>query len=142
VVEQILHTPGRVAIITSPRQKSAPCPTCAIVSRRIHSRYQRMLRDLPWQGQPVALCVQARRFRCLNPAGTVNLIGHRCIDTRNSGWAHGSLCQSGNTGDLGPGLEGLGAGSSIRDGGAVIAVEVEEIVDLVVSREETLSLPG
>jgi transposase len=68
VVDQILHTPDWITIVTSPRQQSAPCPTCAIVSRRVHSRYQRMLRDLPCQGQPVKLCVQARRFRCLNPA--------------------------------------------------------------------------
>jgi transposase len=27
-----------------------------------------MLHDLPWQGQPVTLCIQARRFRCLNSA--------------------------------------------------------------------------
>jgi hypothetical protein len=52
------------------------------------------------------------------------------------------LCRSGNTGDLGPRLEGLSAGGSILDGGAVIAAEVEEIVDLVVGGEETLSLPG
>src|SRR5215213_10069800 len=39
-----------------------------MVSRRIHSHYQRTLRDLPWQGRPVTLCVQARRFRCLNSA--------------------------------------------------------------------------
>jgi transposase len=68
VVEQILHNPDRITILTSPRQHAAPCPTCAIVSRRIHSHYQRTLHDLPWQGQPVTLCVQARRFRCLNPA--------------------------------------------------------------------------
>jgi len=67
-VEQILHTPDRITIVTSPRQHSAPCPSCAIVSGRVHSRYQRTLRDLPCQGQPVMLCVQARRFRCLNPA--------------------------------------------------------------------------
>jgi transposase len=68
VVDQILHTPDRITIVTSSRQQSAPCPTCAIVSGRVHSRYQRMLRDLPCQGRPVMLCVQARRFRCLNPA--------------------------------------------------------------------------
>jgi len=38
------------------------------VSQRLHSRYQRTLADLPWQGRPVALQVQARRFRCLNPS--------------------------------------------------------------------------
>jgi transposase len=67
VVDQVLHTPDRITIVTSPRQQSAPCPTCAIVSRRVHSHYQRTLRDLPSQEQPVMLCVQARRFRCLNP---------------------------------------------------------------------------
>ena len=74
--------------------------------------------------------------------GIVNLIGHRRIDTRNPGWTHGWLCQSGNPGDLGPGLEGLGPGGSIVRGGKVIAAEVEEVVDLIVGREETLSLSG
>lgn len=55
-------------ILTTPRQKAAACPTCAEPSNRIHSRYQRTLHDLPWQGRPVMLRVHARRFRCLNPA--------------------------------------------------------------------------
>ena len=80
VVDQILHTPDWVTIVTSPRQQSAPCPTCAIISRRIHSRYQRTLRDLPWQGQPVTLCVQARRFRCLNPACSRQTFAEPLID--------------------------------------------------------------
>src|SRR4051812_17786516 len=50
------------------------------------------------------------------------------------------LCPSGHAGDLGPGLKGLGPGGSILDGGAVIAAEVEEIVDLIVSGEEALGL--
>jgi hypothetical protein len=74
--------------------------------------------------------------------GTVNLISHRRVDTRNSGWAHGSLCQSGNPGDFGPALEGLGPGGSILRGWEVIAAEVEEVVDLIVGGEETLGLPG
>jgi hypothetical protein len=49
---------------------------------------------------------------------------------------------SGHAGDLGPGLEGLASGSSILGGGAVIAAEVEEVVDLVVSGEEALGLTG
>src|SRR3954447_10641949 len=48
--------------------------------------------------------------------------------------------QSGHTGDLGPGLEGLGPGGSILAGRAVIAAEVEQVVDLIVSREEALGL--
>jgi hypothetical protein len=74
--------------------------------------------------------------------GTAKLLGHGRIDTRNSGWTHGSLCQSGNPSDLGPGPEGLGPGGSILGGGKVIAAEVKEVVDLIVGGEETLSLPG
>src|SRR5215217_4688341 len=59
-----------------------------------------------------------------------------------SGRTHGSLCQGGNPGDLGPGLEGLGPGGSILRGGEVIAAEVEEVVGLIVGREETLGLSG
>src|SRR6476646_2489063 len=51
------------------------------------------------------------------------------------------LCQSGHAGDLGPGLKGLGPGGSIQIGGDVVAAEMEEVVDLVVSGEETLCLP-
>ncbi len=68
IVNEVLSISDNVVIQTSPCQASAPCPTCAHLSGRLHSRYQRTLADLPWQGRPVALQVQARRFRCLNPA--------------------------------------------------------------------------
>jgi len=66
-VDQVVPSPDNVIILTSPRQLSATCPACAHPSHRLHSRYRRTLADLPWQGRPVALQVQARRFRCLNP---------------------------------------------------------------------------
>ena len=47
-----------------------------------------------------------------------------------------------NTSDLGPGREGLGSCGSILDGSDVIAAEREEVVDLVVGREEPLRLAG
>jgi len=50
------------------------------------------------------------------------------------------LCPSGHAGDRGPGLEGLGSGGAILTGGAVIAAEVEEIVDPVMGGEEALGL--
>jgi len=64
----VVSTANHVVITSSPHQPSAACPTCAQVSQRLHSRYQRTLADLPWQGRPVALQVAARRFRCLNPS--------------------------------------------------------------------------
>ena len=52
------------------------------------------------------------------------------------------LCPSGHAADLGPGLKGLGPGGSILIGGDVVAAEMKEVVDLVVSGEETLCLAG
>src|SRR5689334_9269325 len=61
-------------------------------------------------------------------------------DKAQEGRSHEGLCPSGHAGDLSPGLEGLSPGGSVLSGGAVIAAEVEEIVDLIVSGEEALGL--
>jgi len=73
--------------------------------------------------------------------GTVKLIGSG-RDTAHEGRSHEGLCPSGHAGDRGPGLEGLGPGGSILAGGAVIAAEVEQVVDLIVSGEEALGRAG
>jgi len=52
------------------------------------------------------------------------------------------LRRSGDAGDLGPNLKGLGPGGSILGGGHLMAAEVEEVVDPVVGGEETLCLAG
>ena len=62
----ILPTSDEITIEAVPRGKTADCPDCGTQSRRIHSCYRRVLRDLPWQGRPVTLRVAARRFRCCN----------------------------------------------------------------------------
>jgi len=67
MVDQVMPNPDHIAIVTSSRQTSASCPECGVASERLHSRYRRLLFDLPWQGRPVTLHVHARRFRCLNP---------------------------------------------------------------------------
>lgn len=66
-VEQILPGTDHLIIIVAPREPSAACPACGRPSWRIHSRYDRTLHDLPWQGRTVRLRVRARRFRCLAP---------------------------------------------------------------------------
>ena len=65
---QVLPAPDRVTIVAQPRSPTGTCPDCGTPSHSVHSRYQRHLGDLPWQGRPVALCIQARRFRCAVPA--------------------------------------------------------------------------
>jgi transposase len=64
LVQQVLPEPDRVVILTEPKSPASCCPVCGHASGRVHSRYQRTLADLPWQGRSVALRVQARRFRC------------------------------------------------------------------------------
>jgi transposase len=47
-------------------RRTGHCPLCSRRSRRVHSRYQRTLADLPWAGRSVVLHVQVRRFFCRN----------------------------------------------------------------------------
>jgi transposase len=68
VVDQVLPAADRITIMATPQQAGSSCPTCATFSPHVHSRYRRMLADLPWQGRPVTLQLQARRFRCLDQA--------------------------------------------------------------------------
>ena len=44
----------------------ARCPRCHRMSSRVHSRYRRMIADLPWHGVAVKLELYTRRFRCQN----------------------------------------------------------------------------
>ena len=62
LVRQILPDPDCILIVTTPRQDAAACPSCAACSSQVHSRYNRLPGDLPWQRRPVMLQVQARRF--------------------------------------------------------------------------------
>lgn len=54
-------------VITLRAKTSAPTaryPACGKRSGRIHSRYTRTLTDLPWQGVPVSIHLNVRRFFC------------------------------------------------------------------------------
>lgn len=43
---------------------AASCSLCRAPSRRVHSRYVRVIRDLPWGGMPMSLRFSTRRFFC------------------------------------------------------------------------------
>src|SRR3954447_3882015 len=68
VVDQALPEPDRVVIVARSRLPTSTCPNCHVLSSRVHSRYERRLADLPWQGRPVAIRLQVRRFFCAEPA--------------------------------------------------------------------------
>ena len=67
IVTEILTAEDQITIRACPREASAWCPACELRSDRVHSRYDRRLADLPWQGRVVAIAVTVRRFRCDNP---------------------------------------------------------------------------
>ena len=67
VVEQVLPDQDRIVVHAQPVSAAAACPTCGYPSKRLHSRYTRILADLPWQGRLVSIHVRARRLRCVTP---------------------------------------------------------------------------
>ncbi len=56
--------PGEVCATLVATRSAAPCPLCGYRSRRIHSRYQRTLSDLPWSQLRVRLILTMRKFCC------------------------------------------------------------------------------
>ncbi len=56
-----------IYLSTRATQAAPPCPLCAEPATRVHSRYQRMVTDLPAVGRSVRLRVQVRRFFCDTP---------------------------------------------------------------------------
>jgi transposase len=63
-LQRVEERDGRISILASVTCPTALCPTCRRSSSRIHSRYWRTVRDLPWQGAVVELRIELRRFRC------------------------------------------------------------------------------
>lgn len=66
-VVQVLPSAEGITILTAVRSGSAVCPDCGRRSHAVHSRYERRLADLPWQGRAVLVRVRTRRFFCRNP---------------------------------------------------------------------------
>jgi transposase len=66
-VEQVISGNGRILIVVAGKSTHAICPLCGRISLSVHSKYVRLLRDLPWHGIAVLVKWKARRFRCRNP---------------------------------------------------------------------------
>jgi transposase len=59
--------PDRLILRCERITRSAPCPLCGKAARRIHSRYQRTVTDVPVQRTAVLLVLQVRKFYCDQP---------------------------------------------------------------------------
>ena len=63
-LELIIPSSEAIILVVTTIAASAPCPTCGRLAVRLHSRYQRHVADLPWNGTPVRLKLSTRRFFC------------------------------------------------------------------------------
>ncbi len=59
-------TSAQITLLVHSTQASVPCPLCATPARRLHSRYERTLADLPWAEYPVRLQLRVRKWFCRN----------------------------------------------------------------------------
>ena len=53
-----------ITITLHTRQTTARCPLCGRGSKRVHSRYERTLADLPWGEYAVTVRLKVRRLFC------------------------------------------------------------------------------
>ena len=71
-------------------RSSSTCPACGTASRQVHSRYRRRLADLPWEGLPVVILLQTRKFFCVGDRCGKRSSLSGCPEHRNSR----SLCKT------------------------------------------------
>jgi transposase len=45
-------------------EKTASCPRCGTVSRRLHQNHWSLIKDLPWGKKEVFLRINRRQFKC------------------------------------------------------------------------------
>jgi transposase len=66
-LEELIAEAAGITVIVRACRPEVCCPDCGRPTRRIHSRYTRHLRDLPWQGLGVTVMLHTRRWRCATP---------------------------------------------------------------------------
>ncbi|WP_349956742.1 transposase family protein [Rhizobium sp. ZPR3] len=66
VVDHVQQSREAISIDCRFRSTGGKCPDCRKASHRVHSRYERHLADLPWQGRAVTITLHVRRLRCSN----------------------------------------------------------------------------
>ncbi len=63
-VKSVHHTSDAIVIAAYGQSPGCKCPECGTTSHRVHSRYPRMIADLPCAGRRIELHLTVRRFVC------------------------------------------------------------------------------
>jgi len=83
-------TATQITLLVISTQARVPCPLCALPARRIHSRYERTLADLPWADYRVRLQLRVRKWFCHNPSCRRRIFTER-LPTIAAPWARRTL---------------------------------------------------
>lgn len=78
--DEVAVTDDVVTARVSSALSKCRCPQCGWPSYRGHSRYDRRLADLPWQGRRVILLWRTRRWFCDNPTCPRRIFAERQPD--------------------------------------------------------------
>ena len=86
---------GQLVLHVTATSCGSPCPLCAQPATRLHSRYSRVVKDLPCAGQPVHLMLHVRKFFCDTTDCSRKIFAER-IPQLVAPWAHMTtrLCQA------------------------------------------------
>src|SRR5690349_12725664 len=76
-LDEVSEQDGVTVLTVSSTELFATCPACGVRSRHVHSRYFRVLQDLPWQGSIVRIHLQTRRFYCRSSACRCSIFTQR-----------------------------------------------------------------
>lgn len=63
-VEAVHHSADVIFVAAYGQSRDCKCPECGTTSHRVHSRYPRMICDLPCAGRRIELQLTVRRFVC------------------------------------------------------------------------------
>lgn len=63
-VEAVHHRPDVIVVTAHGQSRGCRCPECGTTSHRVHSRYPRIITDLPCAGRRIKLHLTVRRFIC------------------------------------------------------------------------------
>ena len=61
------YTSSEIKLNVISSQLSSQCPICQGISIKVHSKYLRMIGDLPVSGKIATINLQVRKFFCENP---------------------------------------------------------------------------
>jgi transposase len=65
-LEKIVQMADAITLFVSSAQTIVNCPSCREATRKVHSRYERAVADLPWESIAVRLQLRVRKFFCRN----------------------------------------------------------------------------